>query len=142
MAHRFRSEGKQIGSQDVQPAEECGLLQARHRLEFIERLLMRPTPQGIRDAGLLLEEANSLVRQHCRLNETQASEAGQLPSQDLRRMVFDFKDLCSRVNALLEGAQRVQWNRMRAIGAITQSYTATARIKNWKPQAGNVNLHL
>lgn len=140
MAYRFWSERKQAKSLDG--PQECGLLQARRRLELIERLLMKPTPQGIRDAGLVLDEANQLLNQYCRSGSGQPAGPGELSLQELRPMISEFKQICIRVKVLLEGAQKVQWNRMRAIGAITQSYTATARIKSWKPQSGTINLHL
>ncbi len=105
---------------------------ATERLHSIEQLLLRPTPQAIFDADVLLQEVSSLIADCGRSAEKGNMEAG----------IRDFRILCARVAKLLEGARRVQWIRMRLITSLTESYTARAEKKIWTPPRTTVNVRM
>jgi hypothetical protein len=116
----------------------CELFQAGERLRSVEKLLVLPTPEAIREASLLLEEANLLLQRFGKaIEQNTASDADVL-----RRKIDLFQLRCQRVGSLLEGALRVQWTRMRWIASFTQTYTAAAKTKTWKPSAGSLNLEM
>lgn len=117
---------------------QCELIQAGRRLRAMEQLLIQPTPEAIREATMLLEEANLLVK---RFLELANASPGQ-DAQTLRQKVQVFSKLCQRVGALLEGARRVQWTRMHSIASFTQSYTRGAKLKTWVPTCRTLNVEM
>ena len=116
----------------------CELFQAGERLRSVEKLLVLPTPEAIREASLLLEEAYLFVQ---RFSKAMTKETDS-DADVLRRKIDLFQLRCQRVGSLLEGALRVQWTRMRWIASFTQTYTAAAKTKTWKPSVGSLNLEM
>jgi hypothetical protein len=116
----------------------CELFQAGERLRSVEKLLVLPTPEAIREASLLLEEASLMVQ---RFGKAMTKETDS-DADVLRRKIDLFQLRCQRVGSLLEGALRVQWTRMRWIASFTQTYTAAATTKTWKPSVGSLNLEM
>lgn len=106
---------------------------ATDRLETIEQLLLRPTPQAIFDADALLEQVATIVAECARSRSAESSNV-----QSIR----DFRILCNRIGKLLEGARRVQWIRMRLITSLSETYTARAEKKIWPPASGTVNVRM
>jgi hypothetical protein len=45
-----------------------------------------------------------------------------------------------RIRTLVEGALRVQWMQMRAVMALTQSYSPGGKITHWQPPLPKVDL--
>jgi len=117
---------------------QCELIQAGRRLRALEQLLIQPTPEAIREAGILLGEAGVLVQRFLDL----ANASPEPDAEVLRQKIQVFAKLCQRTKALLEGARRVQWTRMHAIAAFTQSYTRTAKLKTWVPAARTLNVEM
>jgi hypothetical protein len=107
---------------------------AAARLRSMEDLLLRPTPEAIRTAGALLQEAVALL--------TELSPGLNFTDSCTPKAVHDFRVLCDRVGKLLEGARRVQWIRLRLIASLTQTYSARAETKTWSPHTGNVNISM
>jgi hypothetical protein len=75
------------------------LLAASRRLESIEDLLLDPLPQHIEEAERLLQ-------------------------LDFRSDALVFQATSRRVLALLNGALRVHWHRLRRMGSYHETYTA------------------
>src|ERR1700754_4848302 len=86
----------------------CELFQAGERLRSVEKLLVLPTPEAIREASLLLEEAYLFVQ---RFSKAMTKETDS-DADVLRRKIDLFQLRCQRVGSLLDGALRVQWTRM------------------------------
>jgi hypothetical protein len=107
------------------------LEEAVARLEAASQLLVTPTPQGIRDVGLLLEDAHMWVQR-------------ESPSTDNKSLAADLNDVqnaLSRVRQLLHGALQVQSIQMRRVVAITQIYMPGGKIVRWRPQISNVDVN-
>jgi hypothetical protein len=117
---------------------QCELIQAGRRLRTLEQLLIQPTPEAIREAAMLLAEAGTLVQRFLDLANASPEQDAEL----LRQKVQIFAKLCQRTHALLEGARRVQWTRMHAIASFTQSYTRSAKLKNWVPRSRSLNVEM
>ena len=107
---------------------------AADRLCSMEQLLLRPTPQAVREADALLQEVAGLI--------AELDSKVNLPEAYTRKGVDDFRVLCDRVSKLLEGARRVQWIRMRLITGLAQTYSARAEMKTWSPPSGTVNVSM
>lgn len=112
----------------------ANLKRAAERLHLIERLLLEPSPQAIREAEVLLQETASLMKED--------DGEARMRDADLRAAMNEFGVLCARVGKLLEGARRAQWIRMRLITSLTQTYTARAETKIWRPRSGTVNISM
>jgi len=110
---------------------------AAKRLQKIEQLLLRPTPETIRQADELLHEAAALVAGSDRTQDSVAFEDGES-----RPEIEDFRLQCDRLAKLLEGARRTLWIRMRLITSLTQTYTARAEAKTWPPPSGVINIRM
>jgi hypothetical protein len=117
---------------------QCELIQAGRRLRTMEQLLIQPTPEAVREATILLDEANLLVKRFLEL----ANSSPPKDAQVLSEKVQVFSKLCQRCAALLEGARRVQWTRMHSIGSFTQSYTRAAKLKTWAPASRTLNVEM
>ena len=106
------------------------LNQARWRLARTEELLLNPLPESIREATLLVEEIGQQALRVRRILDRRSK------SMDLNRYaarITEFQQQLSRVARLLEGAKRVQWARIRWVGALVQTYTAGGRARLWNP---------
>lgn len=108
---------------------------AADRLHSMEQLLLHPTPEAIRACEACLQEAAVLVAEHGEALRRNPGGEG-----DCAIRIDSFCVLCDRVAKLLEGARRAQWIRMRLITSLTQTYTARAEAKNWRPPCGTVNV--
>jgi hypothetical protein len=109
---------------------------AAERLRRVERLLIDPTPERIRETDVLLGEAAALVA------EGRAAGGRDSGVEATGEMADEFRLLGERVGKLLEGARRAQWIRLRLITSLTQTYTARAETKNWTPARGTVNVRM
>jgi hypothetical protein len=112
------------------------LEKAVERLESIEQLLLRPTPEAVRETEALLQEVEVLVSEHGKRVGAGADMEGE------RGVADGFRVLGDRVGKLLEGARRAQWIRMRLITSLTQTYTARAEAKRWNPPCGTINVRM
>jgi hypothetical protein len=102
---------------------------AEQRLARLEQLLLRPTPEAIREADDLLAETATLLGKCASSSSSPSTTAVEI-----------FRNRCDRVAKLLEGARRAQWIRLRLITSLTQTYTARAETKNWTPPSGTINI--
>jgi hypothetical protein len=110
--------------------------EAVDRLHTIEQLLLRATPEAVRETEALLEEVEVLVWEY-----REGVRTGT--NTEVERSVADgFRVLGDRVRKLLEGARRAQWIRMRLITSLTQTYTARAEAKTWTPPCGTINVRM
>jgi hypothetical protein len=91
---------------------------ATRTLESIEALLLDPTPQHIQEAEQLLERAAEDI-QACQTESLDGSpDAGKLCFD-----AFALQAVSRRIHALLNGALRVQWHRLRRMGPYLETYT-------------------
>jgi hypothetical protein len=110
------------------------LLQVNRRLEQVGQLLLTPTPEAIRDATLLLEEAIALLR-----NE---GSSGLRDRREFAAQVKELERTMERTRRLIEGALRVQWVRLRKITAVTQGYAPGGKPSRWQPTSPTVNFQV
>lgn len=109
---------------------------AAERLHRIERLILDPTPEAIREAEVLLQEVAIAVAEH-------AAKRGAGPISGDERVTADqLGVVCDRVTKLLAGARRAHWIRMRLITSLTHTYTARAEGKTWSPPRGTINVRM
>ena len=101
----------------------------------MEALLLCPSPVAIREAETALGEAAALV-----FEQRDALE-GEMQGANLL-LLKRFEVLSRRVAALLEGARRAQWIRLRRITALTHTYTAGAESKMCTSQRATVNVRM
>ena len=106
-------------------AEAKGLLvEAAHSLKVIESLLLDPTPDHISEAARLMDNAARHLQQ-LQAALVQADWArGELCGETLA-----VQGILCRVFALLNGALRVQWHRLRRMGLYLESYTAAGKTR-------------
>ena len=129
------SQGAGNPAADVEPPPDVDPLmwainQARWRLTRTEELLLNPLPESIREASLLVEEVGQQALRVRRIMDRRSN------SMDLRPYagrIADFQQQLNRVSRLLEGAKRVQWARIRWVGALVQTYTPGGRARLWNP---------
>jgi hypothetical protein len=113
------------------------LIAAISKLESAESLLLDPKPERIHQAGRYLTEAAEEI-------QALQQECGD-PAPDgsaLQKEVLAFECLSRRVLALLHGALRVQWHRMRRMGSYIETYTAEGATKVCVPGVSRVDLNL
>ena len=128
----FKSE-KTISSSGANPAgtapnpDEFAELSAR--LDLAGRLLITPTAGSVCQVGLVLEDVQGRIAKLSR-------EPGQHHPDRIRGLHGDL----ARVRSLVEGARRVQWTQMRAVLALTQSYSPGGTVSHWQPAAPKVDL--
>ncbi len=106
------------------------LNQARWRLTRTEELLLNPLPESVREANLLVEEVAQQVLRIRRILDPQSKSLDVLP---YAVRITEFQQQLGRVSRLLEGAKRVQWARIRWVGALVQTYTPGGRARLWNP---------
>lgn len=120
---------------DVEPPPHVDTLlwalnQARWRLARTEELLLNPSPDSIREVSLLVEEVGQQV---LRIRHAFERRSGSMDVQPYSERISEFQQQMRRVSRLLEGAKRVQWARIRWIGALVQTYTPGGRARLWNP---------
>ncbi len=120
---------------DVEPPPNVDLLlwalnQARWRLTRTEELLLNPLPESVREANLLVEEVGQQVLRIRRILDPRSKSVDVQP---YAVRITEFQQQLSRVSRLLEGAKRVQWARIRWVGALVQTYTPGGRARLWNP---------
>ena len=106
------------------------LNQARWRLTRTEELLLNPLPESIREANLLVEEVGQQVLRVRRILDRRSKS---MDMQPYATRIVQFQQQLTRVSRLLEGAKRVQWARIRWVGALVQTYTPGGRARLWNP---------
>lgn len=112
------------------------LLSASHRLESSEDLLLNPTPQHIQEAERLFELA---------AEDMQAFQAifRDCPDKSVFRAdALAFQATLRRVLALLNGALRVHWNRLRRMGSYHETYTASGAKRVCIPHLPSLDLKI
>jgi hypothetical protein len=98
------------------------LMETACSLKAIESLLLNPTPEHIREAAQLMDNA---ARHLQRLQaEPARAEWGR---DELCSETLAVQRISRRVLALLNGALRVQWHRLRRMGLYLESYTAAGK---------------
>lgn len=117
---------------------QWSLDRARRQLIGTELLLVEPTPEAIGQARILLEEVSrDVVRlQRLALELAVADRAVYAPP------LLEFQQQLGRVARLLQGAKRMQWARIRWVGALVQTYTSTGRARLWNPSARTWTLEM
>jgi hypothetical protein len=117
---------------------QWSLDRARRQLIGTELLLVEPTPEAIAQARILLEEVSRDVLRLQRL----ASELEDPDRAGFTPPLLEFQQQLSRVSRLLQGAKRMQWARIRWVGALVQTYTSTGRARLWSPTAKTWTLEM
>jgi hypothetical protein len=110
------------------------LLHVNRRLEQVGQLLLTPTPEAVRDATLLLEEAIAMLRSE--------GSSGLHDRREFSEQVKELERTMERTRRLIEGALRVQWVRLRKITAVTQGYAPGGKPSKWQPSAPTVNFQV
>jgi hypothetical protein len=111
---------------------DWSLEQAKLRLTQTEFLLLEPDPEAIQQATFHVNEVSALVQRAVRIFGGNASPVSRVPYV---ATVLDLHRRLKRVRTLLEGAKRMQWARIRWIGSIVQTYTASGKARLWNPAA-------
>jgi hypothetical protein len=111
---------------------DWSLEQAKLRLTQTEFLLLEPDPEAIQQATFHVNEVGALVQRAVRIFGGNASPVSRVPYV---ATVLDLHRRLKRVRTLLEGAKRMQWARIRWIGSIVQTYTASGKARLWNPAA-------
>ena len=109
---------------------DWSLEQAKLRLTQTELLLLEPNPEAIQQATFHVDEVGALVQRAERLFAGTPVSRGPYVAA-----VLDLHQRLKRVRTLLEGAKRMQWARLRWIGSIVQTYTASGKARLWNPAA-------
>jgi len=130
-----KSPGSDNPAADLEPPPDVDPLfwalgQARWRLTRTEELLLNPLPESIREADLLVEEVGQQVQRVRRILERRSES---MDVQPYAGKIVELQRQLSRVSRLLEGAKRVQWARIRWVGALVQTYTPGGRARLWNP---------
>ena len=89
------------------------------RLESVERLLLDPTPQHIEAAERLFD----LIAEDMQSLQSRCQTAGQ-DAPEMRADAQMIQQASRRIVALLNGALRVHWHRLRRMGSYHETYTA------------------
>lgn len=112
------------------------LLKAMRRLKSIEDLLLNPTPQQIQEAERLFELAAGDI-QALRTEPRDWADA-----DEFRADALEFQATSRRVLALLNGAIRVHWHRLRRMGSYHETYTAAGTQKVCVPRLPRLDLKM
>ena len=99
------------------------------KLGFARQLLIVPTPGSVYQVGMVLEDVQGRMAKL-------GSDAAQHDPDQIRSLHGEL----GRVRSLVEGALRVQWTQMRAVMALTQSYSPGGRVSHWQPAIPKVDL--
>jgi hypothetical protein len=98
------------------------------RLGIASRLLIVPTPGSVCQVGMVLEDVQGRMAKF-------SSDMAHDPER-----IRSLHGELGRVRSLVEGALRVQWVQMRAVMALTQSYSPGGRVSHWQPTVSKVDL--
>jgi hypothetical protein len=113
------------------------LLAAARRLESVENLLLNPMPHHIQEAEQLFELAAE------DLQALQTSGPNAWPAADeFRAEALALQATLRRVLALLNGALRVHWHRLRRMGSYLETYTAAGAKKVCVPYFPRLDLKM
>jgi hypothetical protein len=131
------SSSLELPMEGYQPPEgvdpiDWSLGQAKLRLTQTEFLLLQPNPEAIQQATIHVDEVGALVQRAERIFAGNATPVSRGPYV---AAVLDLHQRLKRVRTLLEGAKRMQWARLRWIGSIVQTYTASGKARLWNPAA-------
>ena len=112
------------------------LIAASRRLESIEDLLLDPTPQHIQDAERLFELAAEDIQA--------LPESSQFAedADEYHAYALAFQATSRRILALLNGALRVHWHRLRRMGSYHETYTAAGQQKVCVPRLPRLDLKM
>ncbi len=125
-----------IWSQEKADGTKQFLLAASRRLELIEELLLDPTPQRIEEAERLVELAAEDI-------QALPASCHTLPEGgEYRAYALAFQATSRRVLALLNGALRVHWHRLRRMGSYNETYTAAGAKKVCVPCLPRLDLKM
>jgi hypothetical protein len=105
---------------------------AKLRLTRTAFLLLEPNPEAIEEAALHVDEVVELVQ---RVDHMFAARPHRVSRAPYIATVLDLHQQVKRVRRLLEGARRMQWARIRWMGSIVQTYTASGKARLWNPAA-------
>jgi hypothetical protein len=94
-------------------------------------LLVEPTPEAISQARILLEEVTRDVGRIQRV----ATELDVEHRSSYAPPLLEFQQQLGRVARLLLGAKRMQWARIRWVGALVQTYTSSGKARLWNPSS-------
>lgn len=111
------------------PMAAGDLAQLSAKLGFASQLLVVPTAGSVGQVSVVLESVQGDV-ERLRREMTNADPAM------IRSLEADLK----RVRCLVEGALRVQWTQMRAVMALTQSYSPGGGVSHWQPTFPKVDV--
>jgi hypothetical protein len=106
------------------------LAQLSAQLAVASQLLIAPTPGSVCQVEIVLEEVRGRI---ARLNRDMRHDPDQI------RIL---QGQLARVRSLAEGALRVQWTKMRAVMALTQSYSVGGNVSHWQPPMPKVDLKI
>ncbi len=129
----FKSQKTISSSRGANPAgavpnpDEFAELSAR--LDVVSRLLITPTAGSVCQVALVLEDVQGRMAKLSR-------EPGRHHPDRIRSLHGEL----ARVRNLVEGARRVQCTQLRAVMALTQSYSAGGTVSHWQPAAPKVDL--
>jgi len=124
-------ETKRVPVAHHHPITAPALLHVTRRLEQVGHLLLTPTPEAIRDATLLLEDAILVLRRD--------GSGGRDVHSDFPAQVEELERTMERTRRLIEGALRVQWVRLRSIRSVTQGYAPGGKQSKWLPSSPTVD---
>ena len=99
------------------------------KLALARQLLIVPTPVSVCQVGMVLDHVQGRM-----------AELGRNPAQHDPDQIRKLHGELGRVRSLVEGALRVQWTQMRAVMALTQSYSPGGRVSYWQPTMPKVDL--
>jgi hypothetical protein len=100
------------------------LIGARGKLDSAEALLLDPTPVRVQQAEHLLEDAAHDIRSlECEFKDLSVEASA------IREEVNELESVLRRTLALLLGALRIQWHRMRRTGLYIETYTSGGELK-------------
>lgn len=106
------------------------LERAKLRLTKTEFLLLEPNPDAIQQATFQVDEVVALIGRVARTFDSDHPLTHRMPYV---ASMLDLHQQLKRVRRLLEGAKRMQWARIRWIGSIVQTYTASGQARLWNP---------
>lgn len=99
------------------------------KLGLASQLLIVPTPGSVCQVGMVLEDVQGRMAKF-------GSDVAHHDPEQIRSLHAQL----ARVRSLVEGALRVQWTQMRAVMALTQSYSPGGRVSHWQPIVPKVDL--
>jgi hypothetical protein len=117
---------------------QWSLDRARRQLIGTELLLVEPTPEAISQARILLEEVTRDVTRIQRF----ATELDVEHRASYEPPLIEFQQQLVRVARLLLGAKRMQWARIRWVGALVQTYTSSGKARLWNPSSKTWTLEM